>query len=112
MTQFTTRLHSAIQEKCTPALVGLDPRADRLPPQIVQAAKQRASTDGGWVATAFEEFCCRIVDVVAPLVPAVKPPGGRLLRPVVHRSVVGERAAGDLRDRFAAPAHTARGRRR
>lgn len=73
MTHYIERLHAAIRRTRTSALVGLDPRFDQLPPSIVSAAKQRGSTDRAIQATAFEEFCCRIIDVVAPLVPAVKP---------------------------------------
>ncbi len=73
MTHYIERLHAAIRRTRTSALVGLDPRFDQLPPAVIVAAKQRATTDRAIQATAFEEFCCRIIDVVAPLVPAVKP---------------------------------------
>ena len=73
MTHYIQRLHAAIRRTQTSALVGLDPRFDQLPPAVVAAAKQRATTDREIQATAFEEFCYRIIDVVAPLVPAVKP---------------------------------------
>ena len=73
MTHFATRLHDKIREKRTPALVGLDPRLDQLPESVLSAAGTRGSDQMEIAATAFEEFCCRIIDVVAPLVPAVKP---------------------------------------
>lgn len=73
MSHYTSRLHDLIRQKGTPALVGLDPRFDQLPDSIVTAARQRATDDASVVAAAFEEFCCRLIDVVAPLVPAVKP---------------------------------------
>ncbi|MFN0196374.1 MAG: orotidine-5'-phosphate decarboxylase [Planctomycetaceae bacterium] len=73
MTSYTRRLHAAVLEKKTPALVGLDPRFDQLPDDVVAAARRRGWTESETVAVAFEEFCCRIIDVVAPLVPAVKP---------------------------------------
>lgn len=73
MTHYIERLHAAVRRTNTPALVGLDPRFDQLPPQVVEAAKRRSTSDRHLQATAFEEFCCRIIDVVAPLVPAVKP---------------------------------------
>lgn len=71
---FADRLHEAVRRKRTAALVGLDPRFERLPVPLVEVVKSRGTTDR-WalMARAFEEFCCRIVDVVAPLVPAVKP---------------------------------------
>jgi orotidine-5'-phosphate decarboxylase len=53
-----------------PVLVGLDPRAENLPPEILPDPG-RAS----WVETAaaFGRFCREVIDVVASLVPAVKP---------------------------------------
>ncbi len=73
MTHFIERLHAAIRRTQTPALIGLDPRFDQLPASIISSARQRATSERQIQATAFEEFCCRIIDVVAPLVPAVKP---------------------------------------
>ncbi|MCA9089497.1 MAG: orotidine-5'-phosphate decarboxylase [Planctomycetaceae bacterium] len=70
---FADRLHAAIRAKGTPALVGLDPRWEQLPAPL----KAKAEAGGGSCyeiqARAFEEFCLRIIDVVADLVPAVKP---------------------------------------
>lgn len=73
MTHYVARLNGAIEQKQTPALVGLDPRFDQLPETIVDAARSRHSAESEVVASAFEEFCIRIIDVVAPFVPAVKP---------------------------------------
>ena len=70
---YATRLHSAIQEKGTPALVGLDPRFDQLPPDVIAHARELHDDPAALAASAFEEFCVRLIDVVAPLVPAVKP---------------------------------------
>jgi orotidine-5'-phosphate decarboxylase len=71
---FADRLHDAIRRKRTAALVGLDPRFERLPAPLVAEVKSRGPSDPlALMARAFEEFCLRIVDVVAPLVPAVKP---------------------------------------
>lgn len=70
---YAARLHAAIRRKGTPALVGLDPRFDQLPHDVVESAQRKASGDAEIVATAFEEFCLRLLEVVAPLVPAVKP---------------------------------------
>jgi orotidine-5'-phosphate decarboxylase len=64
---FADRLISAIRRKRTPVLVGLDPRADSLPKGLLTGAGNEA------VARAYVAFCCGIIDVVAPLVPAVKP---------------------------------------
>ncbi len=73
MTNYAQRLHASIQAKGTPALVGLDPRLDQLPESIVESARSRESEPAAVAAAAFEEFCVRIIDVVAELVPAVKP---------------------------------------
>lgn len=73
MSHYATRLHDAIRRKGTAALVGLDPRLDLLPPQIVQKARSLETSEPLTAARAFVEFCCRLIDVVAPLVPAVKP---------------------------------------
>lgn len=70
---FATRLHAAIRLKKTPALVGLDPRFDWLPDEVVTSARRNHSDPQAITAAAFEEFCIRIIDVVASLIPAVKP---------------------------------------
>lgn len=73
MKNYADRLHAAVQKKKTAALVGLDPRLDLLPQDVLAAAESRGSTPDEIAASAFEEFCSRIIDIVAPLVPAVKP---------------------------------------
>lgn len=73
MRHYADRLHAAVTEKKTAALVGLDPRLDQLPEDVLAAARFRGGNDIEVAASAFEEFCSRIIDVVAPLVPAVKP---------------------------------------
>src|SRR5207248_10090849 len=64
---FADRLIAAVRSKGNPVLVGLDPRAEFLPPQLVRGEGAYA------VASAFSCFCRGVIDVVAPLVPAVKP---------------------------------------
>ena len=73
MTTFSERLHAAIKQKRTPALVGLDPRWENLPNDVKQKASEAGGDTAAIHARAYEEFSCRIIDVVAPLVPAVKP---------------------------------------
>jgi orotidine-5'-phosphate decarboxylase len=73
MGSYIERLNSAIRKKKTPALVGLDPRLDAIPSAILKKAGSLASSTCQLAALAFEEFCLRIIDTVAPLVPAVKP---------------------------------------
>ncbi|WP_397571720.1 orotidine-5'-phosphate decarboxylase [Schlesneria sp. T3-172] len=70
---YATRLHEAIKAKKTPALVGLDPRLNQLPPDVLAHARELHDDPVAVAASAFEEFCVRLIDVVAPLVPAVKP---------------------------------------
>lgn len=67
---FAERLTAAIQGKKTPVLVGLDPRFGLLPDALTKHRDEKNPRD---VAAAFEEFCRAVIDVVAPLVPAVKP---------------------------------------
>lgn len=73
VSHYATRLHAAVKAKRTPALVGLDPRLDWLPPDVLANARELHSDPTAQAAAAFEEFCVRMIDVVAPLVPAVKP---------------------------------------
>lgn len=67
MQHFADRLIAAVRGKRTPVLVGLDPRKEQLPPGLLVG-------DGPVdVAAAYVRFCREVIDVVAPLVPAVKP---------------------------------------
>src|SRR5262249_52956482 len=72
MTHFADRLADAVRRKGNPLCVGLDPRWESLP-RSVRDHHGVDSLDA--VAAAFEEFCSRVLDVVAPLVPVVKPRG-------------------------------------
>src|SRR5581483_4346351 len=67
---FADRLCEAVRKKGNPLCVGLDPRWESLPDPIRQR-HGGDSLDG--IAAAFEEFCTRVLEVVAPLVPVVKP---------------------------------------
>lgn len=73
MATYIQRLNAAIRAKQTPALVGLDPRFELLPEDVLERARQASTDRRQQMAVAYEEFCVRIIDVVAPLVPAVKP---------------------------------------
>lgn len=66
---FADRLAAAVTAKGNPVLVGLDPRYGQLPKSL-QAAGQG---DVAGQAEAYRKFCEGVIDVVAPLVPAVKP---------------------------------------
>lgn len=69
MTHFADRLCAAVQRKRTPLCVGLDPRVDSLPDEIRNRHKNALHS----TAQAIEEFCFRVIDIVAPLVPVIKP---------------------------------------
>jgi orotidine-5'-phosphate decarboxylase len=70
MTHFADRLTAAIRAKGTSLCVGLDPRWDSLPLEL-RARHDDGTLEG--VARAYEEFAARIIDIIAPLVPAIKP---------------------------------------
>jgi orotidine-5'-phosphate decarboxylase len=67
MHHFADRLIAAVRQKRTPVLVGLDPRKEQLPAGLVHG---NTTAD---VAKGYARFCREVIDVVAPLVPAVKP---------------------------------------
>jgi orotidine-5'-phosphate decarboxylase len=63
---FADRLAAAVRSKRTPLCVGLDPRWESLPVAI-------RLRHAGNVAAGYEEFCLRVLEIVAPLVGVVKP---------------------------------------
>lgn len=67
---FSDRLAAAVRRCGNPVLVGLDPRVDLLPEGM---APQADGADLVAKAGAVSVFCLGVVDVVAPLVAAVKP---------------------------------------
>lgn len=67
---FADRLAGAVRRCGNAVCVGLDPRWQALPDEI-RRPHDGQSLDA--IAHAYREFCCRIIDVVAPLVPVVKP---------------------------------------
>jgi len=69
---FSQLLSESICKKGNPVLVGLDPRWDSLPPEY-RLNSGGIAPAAHVVADAFERFCKTIIDIVAPLVPAVKP---------------------------------------
>lgn len=70
MSAYMMRLENRIRSLGTPALVGLDPRWEQLPAEIT---KGDASPTPQQAADGFRTFCSQIIDIVAPVVPAVKP---------------------------------------
>jgi orotidine-5'-phosphate decarboxylase len=70
MKHFADRLADAVRRKGNALCVGLDPRWESLP----RAIRDRHGADSlDAVAAAFEEYCSRVLDLVAPLAPVVKP---------------------------------------
>jgi len=67
---FADRLAAAVRAKGTALCVGLDPRWEQLPAEI---KARHGSTTLATVARAFEELSLRVLEIVAPLVPVVKP---------------------------------------
>src|SRR5258708_7175452 len=67
---FADRLLHACRQKGNAVCVGIDPRWDQLPMALRQ---QHAGGTLEAMAAAFEEFGLRVLDLVAPLVPVVKP---------------------------------------
>jgi orotidine-5'-phosphate decarboxylase len=69
MSHFADRIVTALEAKGNALCVGLDPRWDDLPRSI----REKHGTDGlDQPAAAYEEFCARVIDLVAPLVPVIK----------------------------------------
>jgi orotidine-5'-phosphate decarboxylase len=73
MNHYSQRLNSRIQQTRTPALVGIDPRFDWLPTEFRQRAHAHPGGTRVSIAKAFLEFSFELLNLVAPLVPAVKP---------------------------------------
>jgi orotidine-5'-phosphate decarboxylase len=67
---FADRLDAAVCRCHNPVLVGLDPRAESLPPGMLPG---QGSVSLAETAAAYGRFCREVIDVASPLVPAVKP---------------------------------------
>ncbi|MEK6248588.1 MAG: orotidine-5'-phosphate decarboxylase [Planctomycetales bacterium] len=67
---FGDRLVEAVLQRKTPVLVGLDPRWEQLPEVLTRSCD---AADPAVKARTYCEFCRGVIDVVAGLVPAVKP---------------------------------------
>jgi orotidine-5'-phosphate decarboxylase len=67
---FIDRLDAAVGRLKNPVLVGLDPRLESLPNQLLSAVEVDNPSQQ---AEAYRQFCMGVIDVAAPLVPAVKP---------------------------------------
>ena len=67
---FADRLETAVRRCGTPVLVGIDPHLDMLPEGVIPS---EGLSHASGQAVAVERFCRAVIDVVAPLVAAVKP---------------------------------------
>jgi orotidine-5'-phosphate decarboxylase len=72
MEAFVDRLIDEIALKESCAVVGLDPQLELLPPALLEPLYQKYGHTLESAGRAAEEFCRRVVDVVAPHVAAVK----------------------------------------
>lgn len=70
MEAFADRLAAAVRRCGNPVMVGLDPRIEQLPDPILS---ERGTPDLERRAAAYQSFCRGVIDVIAPLVPVVKP---------------------------------------
>ena len=70
MSHFSDRLATALVRCTNPVLVGLDPRLEQLPRSLTQEVDW---LDLEAIADACRIFCREVIDVVSPLVAAVKP---------------------------------------
>ncbi len=70
MTHFADRLVAQCRARGNALCVGLDPRWEQLP-LAVRRRYQASTLDVR--AGAFAEFCLRVIEIVAPLAPVVKP---------------------------------------
>jgi orotidine-5'-phosphate decarboxylase len=68
---FADRLRLAVEEKGSPIVVGLDPRLELLPPGLRPAGGE--SIGNADAANRLLDFNRRLLDLVAPHVPCVKP---------------------------------------
>lgn len=72
MDNFADRLLSAIEDKQSAVVVGLDPRIDWMPSFIISEASAQKSRDEA-VRFAISAFHRMVIDAVNDLVPAIKP---------------------------------------
>lgn len=70
---YIARLHQQVKTKGNAVCVGLDPRWESLPSDVRSRAEGESSERFSIWGAGYREFCLRVIDVVAPLVPVVKP---------------------------------------
>ena len=67
---FSDRLASAVAQRGSAVVLGLDPHLELFPPPLRERA---SSSDRETVASAVESFCRDTIDAAADIVPIVKP---------------------------------------
>jgi len=72
MQHFADKLVNRISDLSNPTVVGLDPRLDKIPDTIKQAAIKKYGADLEAVSAALIIFNTGIIDAIADIVPAVK----------------------------------------
>jgi orotidine-5'-phosphate decarboxylase len=72
MEAFSDRLIAAIDRKGCPIVVGIDPRLDLMPAHMVQSYFARYGSTHEAASLAIRDFNLRLLDGIAPHVPAVK----------------------------------------
>ena len=70
---FIDRLIEKIKLTDNPSVIGLDPRIEFIPEQIMQQANAHSTSVTGAIGKAFFEFNRQIIDAIADIVPCVKP---------------------------------------
>lgn len=70
---FADRLAEAIRQKNNPSVMGLDPKIEYIPRQVLRGAQTANGTQAAAAADAILAFNCGLIDAVADVVPAVKP---------------------------------------
>ncbi len=109
---YSDRLNQRIILRKTPALVGIDPRWESLPESLRREAMGKPGDCYDQTAWAFEAFSKHLIDIVSPLVPAIKPqiafyeqlgvPGLTALRSVIEYArragliVIADAKRGDI----------------
>lgn len=73
MRPFADRLCDAIRAKKSVLMVGIDPRLDLLPPQVVSAAREEASSEAEVAYKAFVRFGREVIEATQEYAVAVKP---------------------------------------
>ncbi|MDO4569055.1 MAG: orotidine-5'-phosphate decarboxylase [Planctomycetia bacterium] len=67
---FSQKVSAAVRAKKSPVVVGIDPRFALIPESL-----RAGVVEGDWqgMARVYQDFSCKILDIVAPYAPCVKP---------------------------------------